>query len=153
MSKIYRKSWNRKGLQFRNSFFAIIIIGMVVVAFGTIIGEWNTYYNAGLTYDLGSFDRGSEVSKTVAGYEAAVTPKSPETGLDFQSNTLQAVYGVITNLISPFRIVFGQGGMLDSIATLVHIPSEYIRPIVTMMILAIVFAVLAIIFRSFRTTT
>lgn len=144
---------NKQGLQFRNAFFALIVIGMVVTAFGVIISEWNTKYEAGLTYNLGNFDQSSQISSTVEGYEGTIAPKTPDVGNDFQSNTLQAGYGIITNLLSPFRVVFGQNGMLDAIAQLAGIPDYVIRPIVTMMILAIIFAIVAIIFRQFRTTT
>ena len=154
MCKKYIKSrWNRKGLQFRNAFFALLVIGMVVTAFGVIINEWNTYYQAGLTYNLGSLDRSSEVSTTVEGYQTKVSPTSPEIGSDYQSNTLVASYGVITNLMTPFSVVFGDNGMLDAIASLVGLPDYIVKTIVTMMILAVVFALVAIIFRLWRTTT
>jgi hypothetical protein len=147
------KRMNKKGLQFRNAFFSIIIIGMVVYAITAILGGWNEHYDAGLSVDLSSFNKGSEVSATVEGYEGKVSPEDPNTNTDFQSNTLQAVYGIITNLVAPFRVVFGQDGMLDSIASMANIPDAYITPIMTMMILSIVFAIVAIIFKTWRTTT
>ena len=153
MDKKTIKLWNKKGLQFRNAFFAVLILGIVVTAVGIIISNWNSHYNSGITYNLGQFDQSDSVSSTVEGYESTISPKTPDVGNDYQSNTLQATYGVITNLISPFAIVFGQNGMLDSAAQIVGIPDYIIKPIITMMILAIVFAIIAIVFRTFRTTT
>lgn len=148
-----RKHWNRKGLQFRNAFFAVLIIGMVVTAFGIIINEWNTYYQSGLSYNLGGLDRSSEISTTIEGYQTKVSPSSPDIGNDYQSNTLQAVYGVITNLMTPFSVVFGDNGMIDAIASMVGLPDYVTKTIVTMMVLAVVFAVIAIVFRLWKTTT
>lgn len=147
------KKWNKKGLQFRNAFFAVIIVGMVVTAFGIIISEWNTHYNSGLAYDLGQFDGSSGITRTVDGYEAKLTPTSPDQGNDYQSNTLQAAYGIITNIIAPFKPVFGQNGMLDAVTDMFGLPDFVRITIVTLMILAIIFALLALIFRANRTTT
>ena len=153
LRKITPKRMNKRGLQFRNAFFAVIVLGIVVTAVGILIGNWNAHYESGISYNLGQFNQGDSVSSTVEGYESTINPKTPDVGSDYQSNTLQSTYGIITNLISPFAIVFGQNGMLDAAAQIVGIPDYIIKPIVTMMILAIVFAVIAIVFRTFRTTT
>lgn len=153
MEKTIKKYMNRKGLQFRNAFFAVLIIGMAVTAFGIIINEWNIYYGSGLTYNLGGLDRSGEISTTIEGYQTKVAPSSPDIGNDYQSNILQSVYGVITNLMAPFSVVFGDNGMLDAIASMVGLPDYVTKTIVTMMILSVVFAVVAIIFRLWKTTT
>lgn len=153
MKKIHKNQWNKKGLQFRNAFFAILVLGMVVTAIGIVIANWNTYYGSGITYNLGQFDQSASVSSTVEGYQEVLSPKTPDIGNNFESNTAQAVYGVISNLMSPFTIVFGQNGMIDSASQIIGIPDYITRTIITMMILAIVFAIVAIVFRTFRTTT
>lgn len=143
---------NKKGLQFRNAFFAIIILGMVVVATGITISDWSSYYNSNITWNLGSFDKSDTVYQTTGIYLNSTNPKSPDIGSDYQSNIYQAAYGIITNLISPFAMVFGENGMLYSIATLFNIPNYIIIAIVSMMLLALVFAFISIIFKQFKNT-
>lgn len=147
------KKWNKKGLQFRNAFFALLIIGLVATSIGIIISNWNTYYGSGITYSLGSFDQNDAIYSTVEGYQGVLAPKTPDVGNNFESNTLQSVYGVISNLMSPFTIVFGNNGMIDSASEILPIPDYIKNTIKVMMILSIVFAIVAIIFRTFKTTT
>lgn len=143
---------DKKGLQFRNAFFAIIILGVIVVAMGNIIAEWSYFYDSGITWNLGGFDQSSGVYDTVGIYLNSTNPDSPEIGSDYQSNIYQAAYGIITNLISPFAMVFGENGMLYSIATLFHIPNYIIIAIVSMMLIALIFAFISIIFKDSKST-
>ena len=141
---------NKKGLQFRNAFFAIIILGVVVTSIGIIIANWNSYYNSGINWDLGSFDQSSAVYSQTGTYINSTTSKDPTVGEDYQSNIYKAAYGIITNLVSPFAMVFGQNGMLYSISTMFGVPSYIIAAIISMMIIALVFAFISIIFKQFN---
>lgn len=143
---------NKKGLQFRNAFFAVIVLGVIVVSVGIIIGDWSTYYDSGINYNLGGFDQSSSVYDTTGIYVNSTNPNSPDIGTDYQSNIYQSAYGIVTNLISPFAMVFGENGMLYSIATLFNIPNYIIIAIVTMMMIALVFAFISIIFKQFKNT-
>ncbi len=143
---------NNKGLQFRNAFFAIIILGVVVTSMGIIIATWSDYYGSGISWNLGDFDQSGSVYSTAGTYINSTNPKTSEIGTDYQSNIYQSAYGIITNLISPFAMVFGQNGMLYSISTMFGIPNYIIIAIVSMMIIALVFAFIAIIFKQFKNT-
>lgn len=147
-----RIKFNKKGLQFRNAFFAIIVLGVIVVSTGIIISNWNSYYSSGITWNLGGLDQSTAVYNTANTYASSSNPKSPEAGSDYQSNIYQSAYGIITNLVSPFAMVFGENGMLYSIASTFGIPSYIIIAIVTMMVIALVFAFISIIFKQFKNT-
>lgn len=142
---------NKKGLQFRNAFFALIVLGVVVTSMGIIIATWSDYYGTGIGWNLGSFDQSGSVYDTTGDYTNSLNNQTSGSA-DYQSNIYQASYGIITNLISPFAMVFGQNGMLYSIGTMFGIPSYIIIAIVSMIIIALVFAFIAIIFKQFKNT-
>lgn len=143
---------NKKGLQFRNAFFAIIILGLVVTSLGIIVSGWSSYYQSGITWNFQEYDKSSEISETVGGYQGVISPKSPETGMDYESNILQSVYGVVNNLMFPFSFVFGESGLIHSAASLFGIPNYIILAIISMMVISIIFAIVAIMFKQFKNT-
>ena len=147
MEKTIQIIEDRRGLQFKSSFFALIVVSMVIISTGVIISSWNIIYNSGLTYDLGEYDKLNSVTSQVSDQESRLNPESPETGTDFESSTFRAAFGIVKNILTPFRVVFGDGGMLDSVTSRFGLP-DYIRQgIVLMIIVAFIFAIVAIIFR------
>ncbi len=143
---------NKKGLEFKATFFAIVAVGIIITAVGIIVSGWNSYYQSGLTYDLGEYNQMSSLQSYTANYTSTITPNTPDQGSDFEATTYRGVYGIIVNIFQPFRIVFGEGGMLDSITTRFGIPDFVKQGIIIMMLAAIVFTLVAIIFRQLRGT-
>lgn len=144
------KKMNKKGLEFKLAFFAIIAMSMAIIAVGTWVNEWNADYNAGLDYDLSDFDRLDDVSDTASDQQDGVNIKSTTTGEEFEGTSIRGVFGILNNIYAPFRIVFGNNGMLDSVTERFGLP-DYIRQgLVTFMIIAITFALVAIFFRLAR---
>ena len=139
---------NKRGLNFKDSFFAIIVVGMVIAAMGVIIGEWDTQYNSGVVYDLGDdFNKLTEVSGTAQIEQGRLSPNDADPGSDFESNTFRSAYGIISNIFAPFRVVFGEGGMIDAVTDRLGLP-DYIRVgLVTLMVFGMIWAIVAIIFR------
>lgn len=144
---------NKKGLQFKSAFFAIIALSMIVIATGIIIDDWNTEYDSGLTYDLAEYSELDSLSSEANRQQGNISVKSSVEGEDFEGTTLRAVFGILNNIYKPFKIIFGEGGMLDSVTDRFGIPNYVRQGLVTMMILAITFAIIAILFRLPRTTT
>ena len=138
---------NKRGLVFRNAFYAIVIVGMLIYAAGGIITEWSGDYDSGIVYDLNDLDKSGEMSNIVQDNQGSITPQSSESGTDAESSTFKAVFGIITNIFKPFRLVFGDGGMIDSIGERFNIENYYLSIIVTMMGAAVIFAIIAVIFR------
>ena len=144
---------SKKGLEFKSAFFAIIAFALIIAAVGTIIGDWNATYNSGLTYDLQEYDKSSELATEMQGQKESISPQTADTGTgDFEGTILRGVFGVISDLYRPFDIVFGNGGMLDSITERFGIPDYVRQGLVTMMIAAITFTLIAILFRMPRTS-
>lgn len=141
------KRMNKKGLEFKLAFFALIAMSMVIIAVGVWIGEWNETYNAGLLYDLQDFDQLDSVSDEAGSQRTDINVKSTVTGEDFEGTSIRGVFGILNNIYQPFRVVFGDNGMLDKVTERFGLP-DYIRQgIVTMMIIAITFALVAVFFR------
>jgi len=139
---------DKRGLVFKNAFFAILIASAAFVALGVWIDAWNTDYIAGLTVDFDDYDKLDEISGEAIGQEGNISIKSSfNEGTDFEGTSLRGVFSVLNDLYRPFRVIFGEGGMIDSLTDRWGMP-DYIRQLlVAMMIFAITFAIIAIFFR------
>jgi len=141
---------NKKALQFKSAFFAIIALGLVITAVGVIVSGWNDTYNAGLLYDLDNLNQIDSVGSTAQSQQSGVNIKSANSGIDFEGTSIRGVFGILNNIYEPFRIVFGDNGMLDSITERFGIPDYIRQAVVTLMIISITFALVAIFFRLSR---
>ena len=140
---------NKKGLEFKLAFFALIALSMVVVATGMWISEWNTSYGSGLTNDLSNFNKLDDLSSEAQSQREAISIKSARSGdsTNFEGTAIRGVFGMLNNIYESFRLVFGEGGMIDSVTDRFGIPDFIRQGVVTMMIMAITFALAAIFFR------
>lgn len=143
---------NKKGLVFKDAFFAVIFISLSVIAVGIWINDWNANYSSGLTYDLEDFNELESMSGQAQSQKGNISVKSSfdagQGATNFEGTSLRGVFGILNNLYTPFRVVFGDGGMIDSVTERWGLP-DYIRQgIVTMMIMSITFALVAIFFRK-----
>jgi len=141
---------NKKGLEFKLAFFAIIAVSMAVIAIGTWVNQWNDDYSSGLTYDLGDYDQLDEVTGDIETQQGKVTVKSTNTGEEFEGTSIRGVFGILNNIFDPFRIVFGNNGMIDSVTERFGLPDYVRQGLVSMMIVSITFALVAIFFRLNR---
>lgn len=137
-------------MEFKSAFFAIIVVGMVILAAGAIIVEWGDDYGSGITYDLYDYDATTNVSDSAGVQQGSINPQSGEASSDFETETFRGGYGILTNIYGSFRIVFGEGGMVDSITDRFGIPDYFRQGLVTMMIIAITFSIIAVVFRLAR---
>lgn len=142
---------DKRGLEFKSAFFAVVAVGIFAVAMGVHLSAWNVQYNSGLDPDLEDFNQIEVISEQTQIQQDKLSTNDPDPGQDAEANTFRGVYGVLANIFEPFRVVFGEGGMLDSITDRFGIPDYVRQGIVIMMIAAITFALAAIIFRLGRT--
>jgi len=141
---------NKKGLQFKLAFFALIAVSMMIIATGVLIGEWNDSYESGLDYDLEDFNSLDDVTDDVRDQEKGLAVKSTSTGDDFEGTSIRGVFGILNKIRNSFRIVFGDGGMLNAIADRFKVPNYIIQSIMLIMSVAITFALVVIFFRLGR---
>lgn len=147
IKKINYKKMNKKGLEFKLAFFALIIVSMTIIAVGTWITEWSNEYDSNLSYDLNEYDTTSAVQNETKDQQGKVSITSTGTGEEFEGTSIRGVFGILNNIYAPFRMVFGDNGMIDSLTERFGLP-DYIRQgLVSMMIIAITFALVAIFFR------
>lgn len=140
---------DKRGLQFKNAFFAVVAMSMIIIAIGVIIGDWNEIYDSGLTYDLESdYSKISGMSgeaEAQRGNISVSSASSPEAG-DFEGTSIRAVFGILNTIYTPFKVVFGNDGMLDAVTERFGMP-DYIRQgLVTIMVFAVTFALIMIFF-------
>lgn len=138
---------NNKGMQIKLAFFAVIAVSVALIASGVWVSQWNSKYESGIMYDLKGLNKLDEVSGTAGSQQGRLSPNSPDPGSDFETNTYRGAFGIISNIYEPFRIVFGEGGMIDSITDRWGIPNYIRQALVTLIIIAFTFALVAIIFR------
>jgi len=140
---------DKKGLEIKNAFFAVIAISMVIIAVGIIITDWNNEYSSGLTYDLGDdFNKLDSMSGEAESQRGniSVSSSSSTEGTDFEGTSIRATFGILNTIYTPFKVVFGNNGMLDAITERFGLP-DYIRQgFVTIMVMALTFALITIFF-------
>lgn len=138
---------DKRGLEFRSAFFAVIVMSMAIIAIGVMVDGWNESYNSGLLYDLSEYDELDTISGEAKDQQGKVNIKSTNTGEEFEGTSIRGVFGILNNIYAPFRIIFGDGGMIDSVTERFGMP-DYIRQgLITMMVISITFALVAILFR------
>lgn len=145
---------NKKGLEMKSAFFALTVISIAIVAaVGIHLFEWNREYGAGLENEfpqLAEFNKLDELSLTAAGFKNQSSTSDPSPGTDSESNTFRAAYGIITNIFSQFSIIFGNKqnpGLLASLGDKFGLPNYLLEGLFILMTLAIVFWIIAVIFR------
>jgi len=142
------KKINKKGqLRISALIYGVILSSMVVIAIGYWINDWNIAYNSGLTYDLGSYNKLSEMSGESSSAQGNISVRSSTQGESFEGTSIRGVFGFLNRIFTPLRVVFGEGGMLDSVEKRFTLDTYVMWGMVTIIIFAILFALIAIFFR------
>jgi len=142
---------NKKGLQFKSAIFAVVAVSLAIIAIGVWVNQWNQDYDAGLTYDLGEYSSLDEMSAYASSSKGTVAVRSSfdtTGGGDFEGTSLRGAFAIINNIFIPFNVVFGSGGLIDSIEDRWGIPNYITIGLVTFMIIAIIFSIIALFFRK-----
>jgi len=143
---------NKKGFQFKNAFFSLVVVTMSVIAIGVIMGEWNFKYNTGTTSDLGVFDVSGNLQNQSGGFQTKLSSGDPDPNEDSETSTYRGVYGILGNIYSTFNLAFGEDGMIDSLTKRFGLPDYVRQGIVTLIFAAIAFSLMAVIFRLARSS-
>lgn len=138
---------NKKGVQLKLAFYAVIVIGMIVVLIGNWITAWDDRYDSNVDYNLDEYNRLEDIGEDISVQQSGIGVRSTDTGTDAESNTFSRVFGIITNIFEPFSIVFGNNGMIDSITEKFSLPDVVRYTIITLMLASLIWAIIAIIFR------
>lgn len=141
---------NKKGVQFKLAFFALIVASVFIVATGTILSNWNETYDSGIVSNLGGYSSLDDVSETTQQQKEKIVVQDPGADQNFEDTTFRGIYGILSSIYTPFAIVFGEGGMIDSITDRFWIPDYVRQAIILMMGIAITWSLIAIIFRLSR---
>ena len=141
---------NKKGLQFKTTFFAVIVVSMAIIAAGTIVGEWSGKYNSGLTYDLGEYNNLDEMAQEAQTQQGRVTPDDPDpsSGADFEGKMLRGAYGIIGRIFTPFVAVWN---MFESVEKRFGLPSYIAEGVIAMITFALITTLMALFLRQLRT--
>lgn len=144
---------NKKGLVFKDAMFAIILVSASIISIGVWTNDWSENYGSGLTYDLGDdYNELDSMSQTAQAQKGNISVKSSfdagQGATNFEGTSLRGVFGILNNLYTPFRVVFGDGGMVDSVTERWGLPDYIGEILLTLMLTAITFALIAIFFRK-----
>jgi hypothetical protein len=138
---------DKRGLEIKSAFFAVVIVSIAVIAVGILLDEWGGIYNPPFNQDLQEYDRLDEMSAEASQQQGNISVKSATQGEEFEGTSIRAVFGILNNIYAPFKIVFGNNGMIDSITERFGLPDWVRQGIVTLMVIAITMALVAIFFR------
>ena len=140
-------------MEIKSAFFAIIIVGMMVMASGIILSNWAVEYDSGISSDLeADFNKISDASDEAQSQKGSINPQSGEASSDFETETFRGGYGIITNIFAPLRIVYGEDGMIDSVVERIGLPNYIWNGWVAMIMFAIIATIIAIVFRRSRSS-
>lgn len=141
---------NKKGVQFQSALISLVVVGMAIYAIGIWIGQWNQDYDSGLTYDLDNYNKLDDLSSYASSSKGDIAVKSSSDpgGQDFEGTSLRGAFSIINNIFAPFNIVFGKGGLIDSIEDRWGIPNYIVIGFLTIFIISIVFTIIALFFRK-----
>ena len=142
---------DKKGMQFKSILFAIVAMSMVIFAVGTWVDEWNRDYDSNITWNLGDYNKLDDMSDYASSSKGTMAVKSSfdsGAGADFEGTSLRGAFGVINNIFTPFNIVLGEGGLIDSIEDQFGIPNYITIGVVTLILFAIIFSIIALFFRK-----
>ena len=127
--------------------YALVAVSVIVIAGGAMINNWNTSYSSGLTYDLGDYNKLDDASQTAETQRGNISGKSStQDDSNFEGTTLRAVFGIVNTIFTPFKVVFGNDGMLVSLTNRWNMPDYIRQALVTIMIFALTFAIITIFF-------
>jgi len=144
------KMKNKKGLILKNAFFAVIIVSVFILAAGQIVGTWSKQYNSGLTYDLNEYQDLGSFSKEAQVQQGKITPEDVDPGTgDFEGKLLRGTYGILGRIFLPFTSIWN---MMEAVEARFSLPSYLSEAILSMAFFALIFSVVAIIFRLSRST-
>lgn len=149
----YKLLKDRRGVNIKLAFFALIAVSVIILASGTIIDDWNDEYNSGLTYDLDEeYDQLDNVANTAKDQRSDLSVKSSAQDTnDFEGTSIRGAFGILSTIHDSFDAVFGDGGMIEAIEKRWKMP-PYIRlAIITAMSTALLFTVISIIFGRRKT--
>lgn len=140
----FQRMMNKKGMEFKSVFFSLVIISVVIISVGMFVGGWNSKYNAGLTYDLEEYNNLEKSSSVAQSQQGRISPRSPDPGTDFESTTFRGVFGVINNIFDSLRTF---STMISSTAYRFGVPDFIPQAVITMLLFAVIFTIVAIVFR------
>lgn len=141
---------NKKGVQLKSAFFAVVAVSMIIIAAGVIIGEWDTQYNSGLNYDLSEYDELDSFSQEAETQKGQITPQDADPGSgDFEGRIFRGGYGILGRIFLPFQSVFN---MLESVEERFGMPNYVMEGVLTLVFFSLIFSLVAIIFRLGRTS-
>jgi len=139
-------------MEFKSTFWAIVLFSMIIFAAGVIINEQSSQYGPTITSDLGGFDKLEDISASAGVQKGNLNPQSSETSSDYEAQTYRGVYGIISNIFSPLSVVLGDDGIIASAVLRWGIPNYIYMGFLTLFTFAIIFGIIAIIFRLGRTS-
>ena len=131
-------------MEFKATFFAIIIVGILVSAIGVITNDWGIEYGSNITNDLSMYNKIGESSDYISGYQGKINPQTGETSTDPETITYRGVYSIISGIFRPFTII---AKMIDSLFETFGLPVYIKQGIMAMILASVVFYIVAIIFR------
>lgn len=139
---------NKRGFEFKSFFFAIILLGMLVIASGVHLATWNSVYNSNLNIDLSEFNKMNNITSQIESQQGSLSIDDSDQSSDAETNTYRGAFAIIANLPASVKIVYSMIFAATRKLGLSETSSNYVaQGIITMIAIAVVMAIIAIIFR------
>jgi len=140
---------NKKGAELKSIFFSVVILGLVITAFVSILANMGSEYGTSLDIDLSDYQKNSEVQVVAESQQGQLTPQDSTFSEAFENNVFKAGYGIVASTFSSFAIAFD---MIEATSDRFGIPS-YIGLAITLLItFTLIYTIISIVFRLGRTS-
>lgn len=137
-------------MEFKQVLWAVTIFGMVIIAMSVMVDQTSLRYGKSINNDLTDLDKSSDAKYYANQSSGRINPQSGEASSDYEAETFRGAYGIITNIFSSLRMIYGDDGVFQNLADKFEVPSYILTGIITMFVFAIIFAIIAIVFRLGR---
>jgi hypothetical protein len=146
---IQRLRMNKKGVEIRSIFYTLGIMSLFIIATGVIISGWQEEYNSNVaTSDIAAYNKLNDVAGIANEQKNSITPDNPQATETVEDASYRGSFGILANLFSSLDMVFGSNGIIQTATTQLGIPFYITQTILILGVLAVAFAIIAVIFRQ-----
>lgn len=143
------RTMNKKGAQIGSMFIAAVLVSFMITATLLIVNEYSLFYNGSNSgINIPGSENFNKLNDTSNQFRSITSTNNPDQGSNFESNLFRLSYGVITNIFLPLDIAYD---MLLGISQTFKLPHYISYTIILLLVFAIVFSLIALIMRLFRT--
>ena len=143
---------NKRGMGLKEALFSVVIFGFLIYGFVNITQNFDTIYNSDSNLSSSDYDTLAGIENKTSTWRTQITPQDVGSGDNAETATFRGSYGVLASIPTTFDAVVGQKGIINILSDTYFIDSKIENTLIVLFSIALIFALIAIIFRLGRTS-